>query len=130
MIKSTAVQLPNGADVLAYVFQFNGTHWVCLRSRDAGANRAWLECWSSKEGVAPDLAAALEAIDGVVRDHLKRGPLGAYVDGAHFIPGWNTWGGSVPAPIAEFRPNELAANADGPVELEAFMRTLGSTKGA
>ena len=126
MIKATSVQLVGGTGVLAYLFQSEGTQWVCLRSHSAAEGRGWLECWSSKEGVTPDVAAALESVRAIVADNLKQGPFGPYIEGAHFIPGWNTWGGASPRPIAQFRPAEIAAGSDGPVDLAQYLSQLGS----
>jgi len=129
MIKATSVQLASNTAVLAYVFQFDAAQWICLRSLTAGENSGWLECWSSKEGLTPDVAVALEAVRSIVGDHLIYGPLGPYIKGAHFIPGWNTWGGAVPAPIAQFRPREITASADGPMGLEEYLSQLGPEGG-
>jgi hypothetical protein len=126
MIRATSAQLSGSADVLAYLFQLNGTQWICLRSPSAAAGRGWLECWSSKEGTTPDLAAALRAVRNILVEKSKRGPLGLYIEGANFIPGWNTWGGAVPGPIAELCPAEVAASSDGPVDLAQYLSQLRS----
>lgn len=129
MMRATSVQITSDADILAFIFQLDRTQWICLRSVSAGPNRGWLECWSSKEGLSPDIALALEAVSSIVRDHLKFGPLGAYIEGAHFFPGWHTWGGSVPAPIAQYRAPDIVANAEGPLSLETYLAQSGSVSG-
>ncbi|MCZ7475760.1 MULTISPECIES: hypothetical protein [unclassified Micromonospora] len=40
-----------------------------------------------------------------------RGVLGAFLDDHVFVEGWDTWGGGVPAPIAEVVPAEAVADA-------------------
>jgi hypothetical protein len=92
MIRAISVQLlADSAGARAYVFQLGDTQWVCLRSPNAATSRGWLECWSSKGESAPDMASALEAVRAIVADKLMHGPLGSYINGAYFIPGWNTW---------------------------------------
>lgn len=129
MTKATSIQLASGVDVLAYLFQSGGTQWICLRSQSAAAGRGWLECWNSKGGSAPDVSAALRAVRAIVADNLKSGPLGTYLEGAHFIPEWNVWGGATPGPIAQYRPAEVAANSGDPVDLAQYLSQLDSTSG-
>jgi hypothetical protein len=124
MIRAKSVRLSSESDVVAYVFRegdgATSQDWVCLRSLGAAADRAWLECWSSKgaDGVnVPDLLAALTE---VIREHLRQGPLGSYLEGVHFFPGWETWGGAIPQPIARYAPAEVAANSEDPVEISEF----------
>jgi hypothetical protein len=125
MIKAISVQLADNAEVLVYLFQSDGIQWLCLRNTGAATSHGWLECWSSKEGVVPDLATALEAVRVIVADNLKHGPRGPYIEGAHFIPGWNAWGGAAPGPISQFRPVEVAASSDGPIDLARYLSRLG-----
>ena len=113
MIKATSVQLTGSADVLAYLFQSNGTHWVRLRSSSDVAGCGWLECWSSKEGTRLDLSAALESVRAIVADNLRSGPLGPYLEGAHFILDGTLGAVRSPVSIAQFRPAEVAASSDG-----------------
>lgn len=129
MIKATTVLLAGDVDALAYVFEVDSTRWVCLRSPHSGQNRGWLECWSNKEGVSPDMVAALRAIQNIVNSHLKNGPLGPYIQGAHFIPGWNAWGGARPAPLVHVQPNAIAAIADEPITLDEYAQRMNATSG-
>jgi hypothetical protein len=128
MIRATSIQLmADSADVLAYLFQLDSTQWICLRSPSAAANRGWLECWSSKGDNDPDMASVLEAVRVIVADKLMHGPLGPYISGAHFIPGWNTWGGAIPGPIAQLRPAEVAGNSDVLIGLDEYLSLLRSS---
>lgn len=118
MNNTKAVRLGGDSDVVAYVFRTEETHWVCMRSLSAEPTRGWIECWSSKDGTEPNVVDLLNQLAALVRDHLKRGPFGPYLDRAHFFSGWDTWGGAAPGRIAQYRPSEIAEFAEPPIDID------------
>ena len=88
--------------------------WVCVAPEDLVAGSGWLGCWSLGAGkavTAASLRRMLEELEWEVARAGRAGRLGAFLDDHIFVEGWDTWGGGVPAPIAEVVPAEAVAGA-------------------
>jgi hypothetical protein len=134
VIEATAVPLGGEHPFLAYVFRAeagpSGRVWVCVRSRGASAEAGWLGCWSSKQPAVSldELKQFLTALSEKVATGGRTGPFGPYLDDHYFFPGWDLWGGGLPAPLIHRPPAEIAANAaevSSIAELQSFVVSTG-----
>ncbi|WP_091417923.1 hypothetical protein [Micromonospora tulbaghiae] len=88
--------------------------WVCVAPEGLVAGSGWLGCWSigaRRAVTAESLRRMLEELEMEVARAERTGLTGAFLDDHIFIEGWDTWGGGVPAPIAEVVPAEAVAGA-------------------
>ena len=93
--------IPGLADtpLIAHLVRDGGMTWICLQVVADPDRRQWLEFWSGSNKSQSAVSEALQTLERLVTERFMIGPLGPFLKGPAFIPGWDSWGGARPAPI-------------------------------